>query len=32
VSCGNYYYAPTPSALLGIFEDIAKRLFTRLTK
>jgi putative Tad-like protein involved in Flp pilus assembly len=31
-SCGNYYYAPSGGQLLGIFEDIAKRIFTRLTK
>jgi hypothetical protein len=32
VSCGNYYYAPSGAELIGIFEDIAKRIFTRLTK
>jgi hypothetical protein len=32
VACGNYYYAPSGSALVVIFEDIAKRVFTRLTK
>ena len=31
-SCGNYYYAPSGAQLIGIFEDIAKRIFTRLTK
>jgi hypothetical protein len=31
-SCGNYYYAPSGSGLIAIFEDIAKRIFTRLTK
>lgn len=31
-SCGNYYYAPSGGQLIGIFEDIAKRIFTRLTK
>jgi hypothetical protein len=31
-SCGNYYFAPDPSALGPIFEDIAKRIFTRLTR
>jgi len=30
--CGNYYYAPSGGQLIGIFEDIAKRIFTRLTK
>ncbi len=32
VNCGNYYYAPSGGQLIGIFEDIAKRIFTRLTK
>jgi hypothetical protein len=31
-ACGNYYYAPSGAQLIGIFEDIAKRIFTRLTK
>ncbi len=31
-SCGNYYFAPDPSALGPVFEDIAKRIFTRLTR
>ena len=31
-SCGNYYFAPGASALRTIFSDIAKRIFTRLTK
>jgi len=29
--CGQYYYAPTGSALLPIFEDIATRIYTRIT-
>jgi hypothetical protein len=29
--CGNYYYAPTGPQLSRIFEDIASRIFTRLT-
>ena len=29
--CGNYYYSPTGSGLHRVFEDIASRLFTRLT-
>jgi hypothetical protein len=32
ISCGNYYYAPQGGALRTIFEDIAKRIFTRLTR
>ncbi len=32
VSCGNYYYSPSGSGLIAIFEDIAKRIFTRLTQ
>jgi Flp pilus assembly protein TadG len=32
VSCGNYYYAPSPSALGPVFEDIARRIFTRLAR
>jgi Flp pilus assembly protein TadG len=31
-SCGNYYYAPSPSALGPVFEDIARRIFTRLAR
>lgn len=30
-SCGNYYFAPTGSALNQVFEAIASRIFTRLT-
>ncbi len=30
-SCGNYYYAPSPESLNAIFEEIADRIFTRLT-
>lgn len=29
--CGNYYFAPTGNQLNRIFEDIASRIFTRLT-
>ena len=29
--CGNYYYSPSGSQLNQVFEDIASRLFTRLT-
>lgn len=29
--CGNYYYAPQGPQLSRIFEDIASRIFTRLT-
>ncbi|MGQ0601397.1 MAG: pilus assembly protein TadG-related protein [Anaerolineales bacterium] len=32
MSCGNYYYAPSGGALHAVFEDIAKRIFTRLTR
>lgn len=31
VSCGNYYYSPTGSGLLKVFEAIASRIFTRIT-
>jgi hypothetical protein len=31
VSCGNYYYAPAPESLNAIFQEIADRIFTRLT-
>jgi hypothetical protein len=30
-SCGNYYFAPSGSELLDILQDIADRIFTRLT-
>ncbi|MGD8553572.1 MAG: hypothetical protein PVG02_07925, partial [Anaerolineales bacterium] len=30
-SCGNYYYSPTGSQLLPVFEAIASRIFTRIT-
>jgi pyrimidine operon attenuation protein/uracil phosphoribosyltransferase len=30
-SCGQYYYAPQGNALLPIFEDIATRIYTRIT-
>jgi hypothetical protein len=30
-SCGNYYYAPEGDDLIQIFEEIADRIFTRLT-
>jgi hypothetical protein len=29
--CGNYYYSPTGSGLLHVFEAIASRIFTRIT-
>lgn len=29
--CGNYYYSPTGSGLLEVFEAIASRIFTRIT-
>ena len=32
ISCGNYYFAPTGAQLVQIFEDIASRIFTRLTQ
>ncbi len=32
LSCGNYYFAPDPSALGPVFEDIARRIFTRITR
>jgi len=32
VSCGNYYYSPTGTGLGPVFDDIAKRIFTRLTQ
>jgi hypothetical protein len=31
-SCGNYYYAAKGAQLQAVFEDIAKRVFTRLSK
>lgn len=31
VQCGNYYFAPTGDQLLGIFLQIAGRIFTRLS-
>lgn len=30
-SCGNYYYAPTGDALRAIFDDIASRIYTRIS-
>jgi hypothetical protein len=30
-NCGNYYYSPTGSGLLEVFEAIAARIFTRIT-
>ncbi len=30
-SCGQYYYAPSSADLLPIFEDIATRIYTRIT-
>ena len=30
--CGNYYFAPTSDELVQIFEDIADRIFARLTR
>ncbi len=32
LSCGNYFYAPNGGQLRAIFQDIAKRIFTRLTQ
>jgi hypothetical protein len=29
-SCGNYYYSPTGSGLIQVFEAIASRIFTRI--
>jgi hypothetical protein len=29
--CGNYYFSPSGSGLLEVFEAIASRIFTRLT-
>ncbi len=31
-SCGNYYNAPAPDELGRVFDDIASRMFTRLTQ
>ena len=31
VSCGNYYFSPTGSGLLKVFEAIASRIYTRIT-
>jgi hypothetical protein len=31
-SCGNYYFSPTGSGLLKVFEAIASRIFTRITQ
>ncbi len=31
VSCGNYYFAPEGPELIEVFEDIASRIFTRIT-
>jgi len=31
-SCGQYYYTSTSSGLLKIFEDIASRIYTRITE
>ncbi len=31
-NCGQYYFAPTGDALLPIFEDIAGRIYTRITQ
>jgi Flp pilus assembly protein TadG len=30
-SCGNYYFSPTGSGLMEVFEAIASRIFTRIT-
>lgn len=30
--CGNYYYAPSPSYLSQIFENIADRIYTRISR
>lgn len=29
--CGNYYFSPTGNGLTRVFEDIASRMFTRIT-
>jgi hypothetical protein len=31
-SCGDYYFTPTGTGLGPVFDDIAKRIFTRLTQ
>ncbi len=31
-SCGQFYYAPSGAALQAIFEDIASRIFTRISQ
>lgn len=31
-NCGNYYYARNPRDLIPVFEEIAKRIFTRITQ
>jgi hypothetical protein len=31
VTCGNYYFAPQGDDLIAVFEDIASRIFTRIT-
>ena len=31
-SCGNYYYAPTGAYLSRIFENIAGRIFTKISR
>ena len=31
VSCGNYYFSPDGPGLIEVFEDIASRIFTRIT-
>ena len=31
-SCGQYYYAPNSSALAGIFQDIATRIYTKISE
>ncbi len=31
-SCGNYYFSPTGAGLMDVFEAIASRIFTRLTR
>ncbi len=30
--CGNYYFSPAGNQLLAIFEDIASRIFTRISR
>lgn len=30
--CGNYYFSPQGNQLLSVFEDIASRIFTRLSR